>query len=48
MKTIPLIKTDRSGKSGCGFFKVGKHNRCLNLRPGMVPYFFEQTALFLT
>jgi hypothetical protein len=48
MKTIPLIKTDRSGKKRCGFFRVGKHNRCLNLASRHGPILLEQTALFLT
>jgi hypothetical protein len=48
MKTIPVIETDRSGKKGCGFFRVGKHNRCLNLASRHAPIFLEQTALFLT
>jgi len=48
MKTIPLIKTDRSEKKRCGFFRVGKHNRCLNLASRHGPILLEQTALFLT
>jgi hypothetical protein len=48
MKTIPVIKTDRPGKKRCGFFRVGKHNRYLNLASRHGPIFLEQTALFLT
>jgi hypothetical protein len=48
MKTIPVIETDRSGKERCGFFRVGKHNLCLNLESRYGSIFLEQTALFLT